>query len=547
MRILLATALLLIMLTGNAHAHFIWLLPSTAQDGSTSVDVYFGESAEPDDPDLLKMVEGTQVRSIGPNGSVQKLDLVRDEDRLWAKLADPACLVEATHDLGVIERGDKTFRLKYYAKSGPSQSPLWDLADVPQPPALNLIPKLDGDKLQLSVIFEGKPAAKAEVKSISPKGDEVTGETDQAGHINLPFSESGTYSIRARVIESKPGELKGKPFSETRHYATLAMNAKSEQPTEAPKLEPMAQGVTSFGGAMLDGRLYIFGGHTGSAHSYSLLEQGNQLLSLDLKTGKWQELAEGPHSQGLALIAHGDKLYRIGGFTAKNAKGEEDDLWSLDTVVAFDTKSNKWEQLPSLPQPRSSFDAALLGDVIYVIGGWKMAGDAESVWHETAWKLDLSKTPLKWEALPKPPFQRRALAVAAHDGKIYAIGGMQKEGGPTTRTDVFDPKTQTWTQGPNLVIVGDDKKAGGITGFGASAFDVGGELFVSTIKGTLQRLSADGSKWEVVDNTPTARFFHRMLPVDKDHLLMVGGANMEVGKFEEVEILDVSKYRKSGK
>jgi hypothetical protein len=78
-----------------------------------------------------------------------------------------------------------------------------------------------------------------------------------------------------------------------------------------------------------------------------------------------------------------------------------------------------------------------------------------------------------------------------------------------------------------------------MTGFGASAFATGGRLYVTTYSGTLQRLAEDDSSWEVIAQTPTARFFHRMLPVDDEHLLMIGGANMGQGKFSEVEVIRV--------
>ena len=78
---------------------------------------------------------------------------------------------------------------------------------------------------------------------------------------------------------------------------------------------------------------------------------------------------------------------------------------------------------------------------------------------------------------------------------------------------------------------------GMMTGFGASAFATGGHLYVTTVQGTLQRLSDDASKWESIAPTPTGRFFHRLLPLDDQHLIVVGGSNMSVGKYEEVEIL----------
>ena len=298
----------------------------------------------------------------------------------------------------------------------------------------------------------------------------------------------------------------------------------------------MEEPVTSFGAAVNGKQLFVYGGHTGGAHSYSNEEQGHQLLSLNLETKRWEALVEGPPLQGLAMVAHGGKLYRLGGFTAKNEEGEDHDLWSQAEAAVYDPAAKAWTALPPLPEPRSSFDAAVLDDVIYVVGGWSMQGEEGHHWHTTAWKLDLKQATPSWSPVPEPHFQRRALATAAYEGKLYAIGGMQEEGGPTRRVDVFDPQTGKWTQGPD--ILGDE----GMTGFGASAFATGGDLYVSTIKGTLQRLSKDGSQWEMVGKTPTARFFHRMLPLDASHLVVVGGANMEIGgKFSEVEILSVEQ------
>src|SRR5690606_6861170 len=120
-------------------------------------------------------------------------------------------------------------------------------------------------------------------------------------------------------------------------------------------------------------------------------EQSKELTRLDLKQGKWETLAEGPPLQGLAMVAHDGKLYRVGGFTAKNDEGEDHDLWSQDSFASFDLQEGKWQDLPSLPEPRSSHDAAVVGDTLYVAGGWSMQGGDEAHWHTTAWKLDLTQ------------------------------------------------------------------------------------------------------------------------------------------------------------
>ncbi|MCG8653818.1 MAG: hypothetical protein MI861_28525 [Pirellulales bacterium] len=291
--------------------------------------------------------------------------------------------------------------------------------------------------------------------------------------------------------------------------------------------------LTSFGGVIVDNRLYVYGGHIGSAHSYSIAEQSDRFYSLDLdQADRWQELPSGPRLQGLALVAHDGAVYRVGGFTAMNAEGEEHQLQSQTSFARFDPDRGKWNDLPPLPEPRSSHDAAVVGDHLYVVGGWSMQPDATTKWHQTAWSIDLSKPSARWQPLTQPPFQRRALALAAHQGKLYVIGGMQADGGPTTRVDVYDPQTKGWTESASLE--GDP-----FTGFGSAAFATGGRLYVSTIRGSLQRLSKDGGRWDTLATVDPARFFHRMLPASKNRLLLVGGANMSVGKFTEIHQVEI--------
>ena len=295
----------------------------------------------------------------------------------------------------------------------------------------------------------------------------------------------------------------------------------------------LPENVTSFGAAIAGNELYVYGGHTGRAHTYDDHSQAHTLRRLNLDDPKeWESLATGPRLQGLAMVADGDVLYRLGGFTAKNAVGEEHDLWSQAGVARFEPTKGEWTDVSPLPEPRSSFDAVVMDGKLYVVGGWALQGGSDATWHKTAYVMDLANEPPRWKALPDPPFRRRALSLAAHDGKLYAIGGMQPSGKPTTRVDVFDPETGKWSVGPS--INGDP-----LEGFGSSSFAQAGHLYVSTLRGNLQRLSSDGETWETVRKLENARFFHRMLPLGDDELLMVGGADMEIGKFPELDVIRV--------
>ena len=552
----------LALLPGIASAHFIWLVPGSG-DSQSKVYVYFGEDAEDSSPDYLARVADAKLLSVAAKGQVTPLTLVKTDSNLTADSANvSSAVVVAIHDMGVLDRGDSKFRLKYYAKTGPdAASSVWQQSDCADQLALDVVPNLQGAELKLLVHFQKQPAVGADIKVIRPGADDFEGTTDASGMVTLDVADAGLYAIRTRFVEAVGGHLEDQSYPETRHYTTVTLPvSKAESPGVADRLQPLPQPVTSFGAAVLDDALYTYGGHTGGAHSYSDAEQGRQLMQLNLKTGIWKGLAEGPGLQGLALVAHGNRLYRIGGFTAKNAEGEDHNLWSQNDVASIDPETAEWTELPPLPERRSSHDAAVVGDAIYVVGGWAMSCLDQTQWHSTAWKLDLKQQPLHWQPIAAPPFERRALAAAANHGKLYIIGGMNHDGGPTTETAVYDPASDAWSKGPSLYVKpdpevadGEEEKSqrrnmsgGAMTGFGASAFATGGHLYVTTVQGTLQRLSDDGSQWELVSGTPTGRFFHRLLPLDQSHLLVVGGSNMSTGKFEEVEVLDVTAKTPEG-
>jgi hypothetical protein len=77
-------------------------------------------------------------------------------------------------------------------------------------------------------------------------------------------------------------------------------------------------------------------------------------------------------------------------------------------------------------------------------------------------------------------------------------------------------------------------------GFGSAAFACGGRLYATTMSGSVQRLSADGTNWEFVGQLTHPRCFHRLLPATDQELVIVGGAHMAVGKLVELERLPVS-------
>lgn len=230
--------------------------------------------------------------------------------------------------------------------------------------------------------------------------------------------------------------------------------------------------------------------------------------------------------QGVPLVAHDGKLYRVGGLSAKNPKGQPSDLESVASVECYDPATKQWSDLPALPEGRSSHDAVASDDKIYVVGGWSLGKDEQN-WLTSALVMDLNGRDAGWKELPPPPFERRALAVAAARGKIYALGGMNSEDTPVGDVFIYNVDSDSWSTGP--VIPGDGRMA-----FGMSAWGEGNDLFATKLDGSVYRLNESGDGWDEIGKLPLGRFFHRLLPAGPNELVIVGGANMGIGHLNGV-------------
>lgn len=304
------------------------------------------------------------------------------------------------------------------------------------------------------------------------------------------------------------------------------------------KLPPLPDKISSFGAAIVGDDLYVYGGHIGGAHQHSKDNLSHKFSRLRLAApSEWETLPVGVALQSPALVAHGGKVYRLGGLTAHNAQKEVEKLESVTDFECFDPKTNRWTKLPPLPEPRSSHDAVVVGDLLYVMGGWDLG--KEQAWHETAYVADLSQASPEWKPLPKQPFKRRALAVAEHQGKIYALGGIDDKT-PSLDVDVYDPATRQWSIGPKIptAAAGGEHMGPGLNGFGCAAVGVGGKLYLNTMDGTIHTLAPDGMTWQPFAQLEQPRFFHRMLPHGNE-LLILGGASMK-GHLDSIERVKIA-------
>jgi N-acetylneuraminic acid mutarotase len=541
------TSFFLCAFAGTARAHFLWLKTDSA-DGRPQAVLIFGESAADEAYHLPEALADTEIHCRTPDGgrAVLKSQTVDNDDRvgLVARFdAKQPCALEATREYGIY--GD--FLLTYYAKHvhaldndslgqvGPSSEFV-----------LDLVPQATRDGLEITALWQGKPRADVEL-SVKLDGENEDTEatkhkTDADGKVRLKSEHSGLISVLANVYDkTKSGELAGKKYTSAGHFTTLTFPWRKESATTTSQsgphsaLPPLPEAVSSFGAAVSEGWLYVYSGHTGTEHDHSAANLSRHFRRMRLTGGgPWEDLPMEIPLQGLALVAHGGKLYRIGGMNARNVTTEdEEDLHSTDEFAAYDPATEKWTALAPLPDPRSSHNAVVIGDRVYVTGGWILAGTGEGKWLDNSLVYDFMNPSAGWQRLPEQSFQRRALAAAQWQGKLIALGGMDENADVSQRVDLFDPQTDRWSKGPDL-------PGKGMAGFGVSAWNLDGSVYVSGFNGRMFRLTDDGSNWEEVARLARPRFFHQIVPAAvEDTLLVVGGASRK-GHLADIEPVDVS-------
>ncbi len=279
----------------------------------------------------------------------------------------------------------------------------------------------------------------------------------------------------------------------------------------------LPHGLTSFGSVEHEGVLYVLGGYSGTPHAYSAKDQHGELLAYDASASagrRWSVVAKVKPVQGAALVSDGRGLVRVGGMRALNpTTATQSELVSIDVVQRFDPEGGIWSDLPSLPEGRSSHDAAVIGETLYVVGGWTLHPETKGGdWPAEMLTLDLSTDGAQWVRKPTP-FARRALAVATAGGKLFALGGMGADRQISKRVEVYDPAADAWSRGADFPG----------QGFGMAAIGSGGSVFASGADGTVYRLDAKSGVWSEASTMALPRFFHRLVASVDGTVWALGG------------------------
>lgn len=529
------SVLALLLASATASAHFPWLYLTE----EAYPRLFFGESLESKDYHLPETVSAAEVWQTGIDAPPKRLSMEPlEEDGFTGLEGEDPVEPRGRLQTEIVYGTYHGSKLTYYAQHFPADHPqAWPDGKTNESP-LQAVLTRSGDNLLATITWQGEPLTDIDAALTNESGGEgAKAPTDAVGVATFEASDlaEGLNGIMAmHVDKDDAGEIDGKPYTSATHILTATFHYDPDAAEKVSALPPLPEAVASFGGVASEGWLYVYGGHIGQAHDHSRenLSAHFRRTKLDGSTD-WEELPMGQPLQGLPLVAHDGKVYRVGGLDAHNASGEEEALHSVDTFASYDPTTREWKELPSLPNARSSHNAVVVGDTLYVVGGWRLHGDNRGEWQAGALAYDLASDGATWQELVEPPFKRRALAVSHLDGRVVVLCGMTDEADLSKQVFFYVPATKSWSEG--LEFPGQ-----AFHGFGLSAWNLDGKLYAGGMAGVLYQLSEDQSEWIRAAKFTTKRFFHQLVPDGAGALLAVAGASPEDGHTGSIERLQLS-------
>jgi hypothetical protein len=219
---------LLALLTLPARAHFVWLLPDADRG---TLRMVFSDTLAPDEnADLLEKIKQTQVWTCDVDGTVGKAKFQKDKDAFAVtREGKDTKLAFAVCRYGVFQRGDADpALLTYYAKALVGAPPK-DVDRFPGAAAkmLDLDIVFTDTPGTLRVLWKGKPLPQTKVFITAPGGQSTT-TTDKEGNFQIAGGKApgaGRYGVRVGHTVKEAGELEGKKYAATRHWATFVFAA----------------------------------------------------------------------------------------------------------------------------------------------------------------------------------------------------------------------------------------------------------------------------------------------------------------------------------
>jgi N-acetylneuraminic acid mutarotase len=221
----------------------------------------------------------------------------------------------------------------------------------------------------------------------------------------------------------------------------------------------------------------------------------------DTDRGAWRTAAPAPTKRTeVAAAMLGNKIYVVGGFE-KPSLNNVINLSITPSLEEYDSSTDRWTSKTPMPVGLHHVGIGVVGGRMYVIGGYKQSG--LSVWGPVATVYAYEPSTDSWSERAPMPTARGALSVTVHDGKLYAIGGYEGKAN-SAAVEVYDPVRNVWSSRAPLPTPRDHLATATASG---KLYAIGGRL-----KGDYHRnlsvtevYDPGSDRWGRAADLPTAR------------------------------------------
>ncbi len=256
---------------------------------------------------------------------------------------------------------------------------------------------------------------------------------------------------------------------------------------------------------VIDDKLYVMGGYGAGVRTSKVCH------IFDPLDGSWTQIQDLPSAiSHVNPVLDGRKIWIAGGFKDGYKDHIVAEVWNYDIDLDGPVEKGRYTAAPLLPEKRGGGGLALFGRKLHYISGLKEDRDTDAEEH---WVLDLDEYEqgtAQWREDGAPmPVPRNQFSTVQFEGKLYLIGGqfhhdsMQLD---QNRVDIYDPDSNSWSEGPNLPK-GHSHSEGGTFVHDGRIFLVGGH---TTPEGGRKSIDPDiltlapGGEWELMGKLPVA-------------------------------------------
>ncbi|HLT07966.1 MAG TPA: kelch repeat-containing protein [Cyclobacteriaceae bacterium] len=281
-------------------------------------------------------------------------------------------------------------------------------------------------------------------------------------------------------------------------------------------------------GAAVDGKIYLIGGRGEKA-----------VEEYDPATNQWRTMSMPPlEMHHFQAVAHKGKIYVIGALSGRYPHEEP-----ISHVYIFDPKTDTWDKSHEIPEERRRGAAGLVvkDDKFYLVAGIK-----DGHWADNRNYFDeYDPATGKWRTLPDLPRVRDHFQAVVVDNKLYAVGGRKsfaKEGHGFELTyaevDVYDFKTNKWETLPAQHNLPTERAGSSTLAYDGGFVVIGGESASQVAAHNEVEYFEPGQGWKLLNRLEQGRHGFPLVEINGSLYVVAGSGNRGGGpELTSVEVM----------